>query len=72
MAGRAWHQPVVPPRQNRKVQYAYNRAIYRQSNIVQRTFCRFKDWRRIATRFDRNVQNFLSDVCIAAAVIRWL
>jgi len=35
-------------------------------------FCRLKDWRRIATRFDRNVKTFMGAVCIAAAVIWWL
>ncbi len=35
-------------------------------------FCRFKDWRRIATRFDRNVKNFMAAISLAAAVIWWL
>jgi transposase len=35
-------------------------------------FCRFKDWRRIATRFDRKITNFLATITIAAIVIWWL
>jgi transposase len=31
--------------------------------------CRLKDWRRIATRFDRNIKNFLAPVALAATVI---
>ena len=32
-------------------------------------FCRLKDWRRIATRFDRNIKNFIAAIALAAAVI---
>lgn len=42
-------QPVIPPRKNREVQYDYDKVIYRQRNIVERLFRRFKDFRRIAT-----------------------
>lgn len=49
-------EPFIPPRKNRKVLYEYDRAIYKQRNVVERMFCRFKDWRRIATRFDRNIK----------------
>jgi transposase len=63
---------VIPPRKNRKVQYAYNKVIYKQRNIIERMFCRLKDWRRIATRFDRNLKNFLAAVTLAATVIWWL
>jgi len=65
-------QPVIPPRKNRKIQYDYDKAIYKQRNIIERMFCRLKDWRRIATRFDRNVQNFMGAIALAAAVIWWL
>ena len=47
---------VIPPRKNRKVQYHYDKTVYRQRNIIERMFCRLKDWRRIATRFDRNIK----------------
>lgn len=50
-------QPVIPPRRNRKTQHDYDKAIYKQRNIIERMFCRLKDWRRIATRFDRNLKN---------------
>ena len=65
-------RPVIPPRKNRKIQYDYDNAIYRQRNIIERMFCRLKDWRRIATRFNRNVKNFLSAIVLAATVIWWL
>ena len=62
-------EPVIPPRRNRKIQYGYDRAIYKQRSVIERMVCRFKDWRRIATRFDRNVKNFMGAVALAAAVI---
>ena len=63
---------VIPPRKNRKVQYDYDKATYKQRNIIERMFCRLKDWRRIATRFDRNIKNFFAAVALAATVIWWL
>ncbi len=71
LAGRGT-RAVIPPRRNRKIQYDYDKAIYKQRNIVERLFCRIKDWRRIATRFDRNIKNFMAAIAIAATVIWWL
>ena len=58
--------PVIPSKSNRKVQIDHDRAIYRQRNVIERMFCRFKDWRRVATRFDRNIKNFMATIAIAA------
>ena len=38
------------------------KTVYRQRNIIERMFCRLKDWRRIATRFDRNIKNFIAAI----------
>jgi transposase len=46
--------------------------LYRNRNAIERMFCRLKDFRRIATRYDRNAANFLAAVCIAATVSYWL
>ena len=45
-----------------------DRQFYRQRNVVERMFCRFKDWRRVATRFDRNIKTFMATIAIAAFV----
>ena len=42
--------PVIPPRKGRLVQYDYDRDAYRHRNVVERMFCRLKDFRRVATR----------------------
>jgi transposase len=65
-------QAVIPPRANRKVQFAYDRRLYRERNRIERSFGRLKDYRRIATRFDRNIKNFVGALCLAAVVIWWL
>ena len=65
-------QAVIPPRKNRKIQYHYDAAIYRQRNVIERMFCRLKDWRRVATRYDRKVSTYLATVTIAAIVMFWL
>ena len=63
---------VIPPKKHRKVKLELDAAIYRQRNVIERMFCRFKDWRRVATRFDRNIKNFMATLCIAATVIWWI
>jgi transposase len=64
--------PVIPPRSNRKIQYQYDKRLYRERNVIERTFNRFKDFRRIATRFDRKLKTYMAALCIVAAVIWWL
>ena len=65
-------EAVIPPRRNRKVLYPYNRTLYRQRNVIERTINRIKDWRRIATRYDRNVVVYLASLFIVATVTWWL
>ncbi|MBN9147222.1 MAG: transposase, partial [Nitrobacter sp.] len=40
-------------------------------NLIERMFCRLKDFRRIATRYDKRADIFMSAVCIAAAITWW-
>jgi transposase len=70
--GQRGTEPVIPPRKNRKIRYDYDKTIYKQRNVIERMFCRLKDWRRIATRFDRNITNFMGAIALAAAVIWWI
>ena len=65
-------EAVIPPRRNRKVLFPYNRTLYRQRNVIERTINRIKDWRRIATRYDRNVVVYLASLFIVATVTWWL
>ena len=64
--------PVIPNNPTRKHPSPFDRAAYRQRNVIERTFCRLKDWRRVATRYDRLASYFLAAVTIAAIVSYWL
>jgi transposase len=50
----------------------YNKRAYRQRNKIERMFCRLKDARRIATRYYKCANNFLSAVCLIASIYFWL
>lgn len=65
-------EPVIPPNPTRKHPHTYDRVAYRGRNVVKRMFCRLKDFRRIATRYDKRADTFLSAIFIAAAIIWWI
>ena len=62
----------IPPKSNRKVQYHYDKAVYKKRHLVENLFAKLKDWRRIHTRYDRCAHTFMSAICVAATVIFWL
>ena len=64
--------PCIPSRKTRKQPVEYDKELYKQRNKVEIMFGRLKDWRRIATRYDRCAHTFFSAICIAATVIYWL
>lgn len=64
--------PCIPGRANRKQPVSYDAELYKQRNRIERMFGRLKDWRRIATRYDRCAHTFFSAICLAATVIFWL
>lgn len=64
--------PVIPGRINRKRRIAYDKARYRDRHLVENAFCRIKDFRRVATRYDKLASNFLSAVALAILVSFWL
>ena len=64
--------PCIPSTRNRKAELPYDKALYRQRHRIENTFGRLKDWRRIATRYDRCAHTFFSAICIAATVTFWL
>jgi transposase len=42
-----------------------------QSNVIERCYCRLKDFRRIATRYDKLARSYFSALCLVAAVVFW-
>jgi transposase len=64
-------EAVIPPQASRKLQPAYDPLAYRSRNLIERMFCRLKDFRRIATRYDKLARNFLAGIFLAATIIWW-
>ena len=64
-------EAVIPPKSNRLIQRPFDRHLYKDRNLVERFFCRIKQFRRVATRYDKLAERFASFVALAAAVI-WL
>ena len=62
---------VIPPKSNRKVQRSFDREMYKARHLIENFFCKLKQYRAIATRYDKTARNFLAAVHLAAAII-WL
>ena len=62
-------QPCIPGRKNRKELIAYDRHLYRERNAVECFFGRIKQYRRVATRYDKKAANFLGFVWVASIAI---
>ena len=63
---------VIPPNPTRKHPHRYGAKAYKGRNLIERMFCRLKDFRRIATRYDKRADNFLSAILLVAAVTWWI
>jgi transposase len=61
--------PVVPPKNNRKIERECDFALYCERNLVERFFNLLKHFRAIATRYDKLARNFLAGVQLAAITI---
>ena len=62
---------VIPPRANRKEVKSYDTHVYKSRNLIERFFARIKQFRRIATRYDKLAVRFEAFISITAAYI-WL
>jgi transposase len=60
---------VIPPRSNRKVQYAYDKVMYQWRHLVENYFAKIKEFRGIATRYDKTDTSFQANVNLVAAII---
>lgn len=62
-------EPCIPPRKNRVVPIEYDRHLYRERNVVERYFAHIKQYRRVATRYDKKAANFLGFVWVASIAV---
>ena len=64
--------PNIPPKRNRRWKSCFSKTLYKGRNAIARMFCRLKDCRRLATRYDKLAANFLGNIHLAAAIMWWL
>jgi transposase len=67
-AGKAF---VIPPKANRLVSRDYDRELYKTRHRIENFFAKLKQFRAIATRYDKAARNFLAAIQLTAAVV-WL
>ena len=65
-------KPCIPGRKSRGKPIKHDKRRYKRRNRIEIMFGRLKDWRRVATRYDRCPKVFLSAVALAATVMFWL
>ena len=60
---------VIPPTANRKARLDYDKAMYRWRHLIENYFAKLKEFRGIATRYDKTDTSFRANICLTAAVI---
>ena len=68
---RAGRTAVIPPKANRKNPRPFDKDLYEARHLVENSSARLKQYRAIATRYDKRARNFLAAIHLASAVI-WL
>jgi len=64
-------EAIIPPRANRKEQRTYDEDVYKWRHLIENLFQKLKQYRAIATRYDKTAIAFLGGIHLAASVI-WL
>ena len=62
---------VIPPRSTNEHRRSYDRHLYKARHLIENFFARLKQYRAIATRYDKTARNFLGAIYLAAAMV-WL
>jgi transposase len=62
---------VIPPKRNRKTPRPFDNDIYKARHLIENFYCRLKQFRAIATRYDKTARNILAAIHLAAAMV-WL
>ena len=60
-------EAIIPSKGNRKQPIAFDREAYKRPNLVERMFNKLRNWRRVATRYDKTASSFLAFFMIASA-----
>lgn len=62
---------VIPPKSTRKIKRDYDKELYKSRHLIENFYCKLKQYRAIATRYDKTARNFLAAIHLASAII-WL
>ena len=62
---------VIPPKANRRMPRRFDRHLYKSRHLIENFFAKLKQFRAIATRYDKTARNFLAAVYLTASAI-WL
>jgi transposase len=65
-------RPVIPGKVNRKRKIPLDKDRYKSRHLIENAFCRLKDFRRVATRYDKLARNYLSAVALCALLAYWI
>lgn len=60
---------VVPSLANRKIQHHYDKEIYKRRNQIERFFCKIKEFRRIATRYEKLARRYAAMILLVSALV---
>jgi transposase len=64
-------EAVIPPKSNRKIPRAFDEELYKARHLIENFFARLKQYRAIATRYDKLASTFLGGILLASALV-WL
>lgn len=64
-------EAVIPAKSNRRTPIPHDREKYRWRNLIERLFSKLKNWRRVATRYDKTAESYLGFVALASVTL-WL
>ena len=67
----AGKQSVISPKRSRLEPREYDRELYKARHLIENFFCKLKQFRAIATRYDKTARNFLAAIYLTSAII-WL
>ena len=62
---------VIPSLATRTFPFPLDRKAYKRRNVIERLWGRLKNWRRIATRYDRLARNYMAGVALVSVIVAW-
>jgi transposase len=61
--------PVIPPKSNRKTPRTFDKEMYKARHLIENFVCKLKEFRAVATRYEKTARNFLAGIHLVASVV---